>query len=254
MTRLLRAELRKVLTTRLWWGMLLGALALTAFGVAAQIGSNGLPGNPAPPLGTVVTQRQVFSTSSAGDLFSMVVGIILISTEFRHFTSRPTFLSEPHRARVLSAKLVTAALVGLVYGISTVCLTAAIAIPWLAAKQVDLLWTQADLITLLLGSVASVTLFAVIGIGVGVLIRNQVAAVIAAVAYRFIAEPLMSLIPYVKEAYPYLPGAATAALVGGRAQGEGALLQPWQGGLVLLGWGLLFAAAGWLFTLRRDIP
>jgi ABC-2 type transport system permease protein len=42
MTRLLRAELRKVFTTRLWWGMLLGALAFTALEVVALIATDGL--------------------------------------------------------------------------------------------------------------------------------------------------------------------------------------------------------------------
>jgi hypothetical protein len=31
------------------------------------------------------------------------------------------------------------------------------------------------------------------------------------------------------------------------------VLLPWQGGLVLLGWGLLFAGAGWFFSVRRDV-
>jgi hypothetical protein len=32
------------------------------------------------------------------------------------------------------------------------------------------------------------------------------------------------------------------------------LLTNWQGALVLLGWGVLFAFVGWALTVRRDIP
>ena len=39
---LLRAEWRKVITVKLGWGMLLGAMALAALGVVAQIASNGV--------------------------------------------------------------------------------------------------------------------------------------------------------------------------------------------------------------------
>ena len=41
MINLIRAEWRKVITVKLGWGMLLGALALAALGVVAQIASNG---------------------------------------------------------------------------------------------------------------------------------------------------------------------------------------------------------------------
>jgi ABC-2 type transport system permease protein len=57
----------------------------------------------------------------------------------------------------------------------------------------------------------------------------------------------------VQKAYPYLPGAAAAAVTGAN-RGSLAHLNAVQGGLVLLGYGLLFAVGGWLFTIRRDIP
>jgi hypothetical protein len=38
------------------------------------------------------------------------------------------------------------------------------------------------------------------------------------------------------------------------ARTQALLLANWEGGLVLLGWGLFFAAAGWVFTVRRDVP
>lgn len=253
MTALLRSEVRKVATIKLWWGMLLGSVALAALSVVAQIATNGLKNNPAAPLNSAVTQRAVFSSAVSGYIFSVVVGIILITTEFRHFTSRPTFLTEPHRGRVIAAKLVVAAVVGFVYAVCDVALTAAIAVPWLGAKGISIDWSGAEIMPSLLGAVASVTIFGIIGVGVGVLIRNQVAAVITALAYRFIAEGLISLIPYIKEVHPYLPGAAAAALTGGRA-GENTLTSQWEAGAILLGWGLLFAVAGYVITARRDIP
>jgi ABC-type transport system involved in multi-copper enzyme maturation permease subunit len=97
-------------------------------------------------------------------------------------------------------------------------------------------------------------IFAVVGIGVGVLVRNQIAAVIGALAYLFVVEPLIQIIPVVKGVYPYLPGAAAGAITGaGRGAGT-SLLNPWLGALVLLGWGVLFAVLGWMLTIRRDIP
>ena len=92
MINLLRSESRKVTTIKLGWGMLLGALALAALGVVAQIASNGVRGNPALSLSAASTQRSIAASAGSAYLFAVVVGIILITTEFRHFTSRPTFL------------------------------------------------------------------------------------------------------------------------------------------------------------------
>lgn len=254
MTRLLRSEIRKVTTTRLWWGMLLCSMALTVLGVVAQIATNGLKNNPALPLTTGVTQRAVFSSAVSGYLFSAVVGIILITTEFRHFTSRPTFLIEPRRARVIAAKLLVGAGVGLAYGLAGVAITVVIAVPWLSARGVTVDWVGNGLLVSLLGALFVIAVFAVVGVGVGVLLRNQVAAVITSLAYLLVVEPLLAVIPVVKEAYRYLPGAAGDALAGVSKRNDVTLLANWQGGLVLLAWGLAFAALGWLLTVRRDIP
>lgn len=253
MTRLLRAELRKVVTTKLWWGMMLGSMAFAALGVVSQIATNGLRNNPAAPLSSPVTQRAIFSSSVSGYIFSVIVGIIIITTEYRHFTSRPTFLLEPRRGRVIAAKIVVAAGVGVLYGVACGAVALAIAVPWLSAKGVNIDWVPNGLVVVMVGALVVIAIFAVVGVGVGVLIRNQVAAVISALAYLFVLEPLVSIIPVVKEAYRYLPGAAASALTGVSRQ-QVTLLTNWEGGLLLLGWGLAFAVAGWVLTVARDIP
>jgi hypothetical protein len=251
--RLLRAEWRKVTTTRLGWGMLLGAMALASLGVVAQIASNGVRGNVALPLTAAATQKSIAASASSAYLFSVVVGIILITTEFRHFTSRPTFLIEPRRGLVIVAKLVVAAVVGVIYGVVCVALTAGIMAPWLGALGVTIRWVDNGVLLSMLSDVIVIAIFAVVGIGIGVLVRNQIAAVIGALVYLFVIEPLIDIIPVIQKAYPYLPGAAAGAITGA-SRGNLAHLDALQGGLVLLGWGLLFAVAGWMLTIRRDIP
>ena len=253
MIHLLRAEWRKVITTKLGWGMLLGAMALAALGVVAQIASNGVRGNISLPLSAAATQRSIAASASSAYLFSVVVGIILITTEFRHFTSRPTFLIEPRRGLVIVAKLIVAAFVGIIYGVACAALTAAIMAPWLGAMGITIHWVEDGVLLSMLGDLVVIAVFAVVGIGVGVLVRNQIAAVIGALVYLFVLEPLIDIIPVVKNAYPYLPGAAAGAITGA-SRGNLSHLDLVQGGLVLLGWGLLFAGCGWLLTIRRDIP
>ncbi|HEY9475292.1 MAG TPA: hypothetical protein VIS06_15780, partial [Mycobacteriales bacterium] len=103
-------------------------------------------------------------------------------------------------------------------------------------------------------TVASVAIFGIIGVGLGVLVRNQVAAVIGGLAYLFVLEPLVRVIPYVRDAYKYLPGGANEALTQANAQRGADLLNAWAGGTVLVGWGLLFVILGTIITIRRDVP
>jgi ABC-2 type transport system permease protein len=256
MTRLLRAELRKVLSTKLWWGMLLGAVGFAALGVVAQIASNGAAGNPTPPLSSPETQRAIVSSASSGYLFSIIVGIILVTTEFRHFTSRPTFLIEPRRGRVVVSKLLVAAMVGLAYGLACAAITVAIMVPWLGAKRISIDWANNDLLLVLGRIVIVIAIYTVVGIGIGVLVRNQIAAVIGALAYLLVLESLISIIPVVKQVYKFLPGAAASALIGagGGRRASLDLLDPLQGGLLLLAWGLVFTVSGYIITVRQDIP
>jgi ABC-2 type transport system permease protein len=242
---LLRAEWRKVITVKLGWGMLLGAMVLAALGVVAQIASNGVRGSAALPLTAAATQKSVAASASSAYLFAVVVGIIIITTEFRHFTSRPTFLIEPRRGLVIVAKILIAALTGVIYGLVCAALTAAIMIPWFAAKGITIGWINYGVLQSLIADIIVIAIFAVVGIGVGVLVRNQIAAVL---------EPLVNIVPVIQNAYPYLPGAAAAAITGATRGAGNSPLTALEGGLVLLGWGLFFAAAGWIFTIRRDVP
>ena len=254
MINLLRSEVRKVTSVKLGWGMLLGAMALAALETVAQIASNGIRGSVALPLSSGATQKSVAASASTAYLFSIVVGIILITTEYRHFTSRPTFLIEPRRGLVIVAKMVVAALVGIIYGVVCAALTAAIMIPWFGAKGITIGWIDHGVLQSLISDVIVIAIFAVVGIGIGALVRNQIAAVIGALVYLFVLEPLVTIIPVIKNVYPFLPGAAGAAITGASAVRDLAHLDALQGGLVLLGWGLLFAVCGWVLTIRRDIP
>ena len=253
MTGLVRAELRKLFTTKLWWGMLIGAVAFTTVGVVATLASAGTEQSGLPPLNAPETQRQVFGASGAALIFIMIVGIIGVTTEYRHFTSRPTFLFEPRRGRVILAKIVTYAGLGLLYSVICAAVAVAIALPWLHAKGVAVSLGDNGIPRTLGGTVAVVAIYGIVGVGVGVLVRNQVVAVISMLAYTFVLEPLIRIIPVVKHVYKFLPGGASDALTNANAQAQD-LLAGWSAGVVLACWGLLFALLGALFTVRRDVP
>jgi hypothetical protein len=249
---LIRSEWLKLRTTQVWLWLLLGSFALTALSVVGTILSDGQDGNQTPPLASAAGQRNLFSGSAAGSVFVCMLGIIGITAEYRHLTATPTYLATPRRNRVVAAKLVLYALVGLGFAVLSALVLIAMSVPWLRAKHISVSLTENRIPLVLLAAVIVVAIYGIVGVGVGALIRNQVAAVVITLAYLFVIEGLLSVIPGVKEAYRYLPGGAARAVTQASA-GDTTLLDPWQGGLLLAAYGIGFAViAGWL-TIRRDV-
>ncbi|HWM02506.1 MAG TPA: hypothetical protein VNP92_09235 [Actinophytocola sp.] len=252
MIRLVGGEVRKLATTMLWLWMLLGAIAITAMFMSFVIGFDGTEGNPQPPLSTPEGQRNLFGVAGAAGVFVLILGIIAITGEFRHQTVTPTFLATPHRGRVVIAKLVTYALVGIGYGILVALFSIALALPWLSAKDIDLSLADNGIPGTIAGTIAGIAVYSVLGVGVGALIRNQIAAVVGSLVYLYVIEAFVSALPTIRDYYQYLPGGANAALTGATQPGT-PLLEPWQGGLLLVAYGVVFAVAGTWFAVRRDV-
>ena len=101
----------------------------------------------------------------------------------------------------------------------------------------------------------AVGLWTLLGIGIGTLMRNQVAAMLVAVFVTFLVEPLATFVLAANDldaVVKWLPTNASAALTSpGNAQLD--YLPWWAGGLVLLGYAVVLSALGVLLSLRRDI-
>jgi ABC-2 type transport system permease protein len=252
MRRLIAAEFHKLFTTRLWLWLLLGSVALTALYASLAIAFGDSPDNPTPPLASPGGQRTIFSVGQGAGTLLAVLAAIGLTGEFRHQTATTTFLATPHREQVVLAKLATYALVGIGYALVCIAVTLAIALPWLGAKGIHVPLGGNGIPVTLAGVVAAVAIFGLIGVGLGALVREQVATVVGLLVYLFIAEPIVTRIPALGSWTIYLPGAAANALTQ-VAQANQDFLAPWQGGLVLAGYGLILAAAGTFLSTRRDI-
>jgi ABC-2 type transport system permease protein len=252
MRRLVAAEFHKLATTRLWLWLLLGSVALTALYASLAIAFGDTPDNPTPPLASPAGQRTVFSVGQGAGTLLAVLAAIALTGEFRHQTATTTFLASPQRGRVVLAKLIAYGLVGIGYALVCIAVTIAIALPWLNAKGIQIPLGGNGIPATLAGVVAAVAIFGLIGVGLGALVREQVATVVGLLVYLFIAEPIVTRIPALSSWTIYLPGAAANALTQ-VAQTNQDFLPPWQGGLVLAAYGLILATAGTVLTTRRDI-
>jgi len=253
MRRLVAAEFQKLFTTRLWLWLLLGSMALTALYVSLAIAFADDPDTWTPPLSTPAGQRTIFSipASGAGTLLAVLAAIGL-TTEFRHHTATATFLATPQRGRVVLAKLVTYGLVGVGYALACIAVTVAIALPWLGAKGIQVPLAGNGIPGTLAGVIAAVAIFGLVGVGLGALLRDQVATVVGLLVYLFVAEPIVTRIPALRGWTIYLPGEAESALTQVALTNQ-EFLQPWQGGLLFAAYGIVFTGAGTLLTVRRDV-
>ncbi|WP_244929889.1 ABC transporter permease [Nocardioides sp. W7] len=259
----LLAEHRKLVSTRLWWILLLGMGGYLAFigAVMALSFTVTTEGAGAPPLAGRDAATATYSLVNAiGYVFPLVVGSLSVTTEFRHRTITQTLLVEPRRSVVVAAKLLATVPVGLALGLVGVLALVAASAPVLAWQGDGAFLTDPEVVAVLVLGVLTTALWAVVGAAFGCLLTNQVAAVVVILAFTQLVEPIARLALGAVDALAgvsaYLPGAAADALIGASFFGElggGDLLPRWGGALVLLGYAALFALAGRLTTFRRDI-
>ncbi len=239
----IQAELLKIRTTRTTIGIVLGMVALILlFSLLAGLLTK------APSLMTTEDQRGLLSVGSLAGVFSALAGIMLVTSEYRHGTIRPTFLFTPRRSRVVDAKLAAGLLAGVVFGIVGEGLGFAIGYICLASRGIDYSLNGSQTTLLLVGTLAGVGLWGAIGVGIGMIVRNQVGAIIGLLAWGFVAENL--LFAFVPSVGRFAPTHASDAMIGLTTNH---LLPAAAGGAVLLAWTIAFAVAATALAARRDV-
>lgn len=259
------AEYRKLVSTRMWWVLLLALAAYLAF-IGAVI-SFSLVLAPeqegAPALRGIDAATAVYSLVNAiGYVFPLVIGSLAMTTEFRHRTVTESLLVEPRRGVFLGAKLLATVPLGLLYGaVATVAVVAASA-PVLALAGDGAFLADPDVVTVLLLGVVVTALWAVVGVAFGSVVTNQVAAVVVILGFTQLVEPVarvaLGSFAGLDQVAMFLPGAAADGLIGASflgAYGGGSadLLPRWAALLVMLAYVGVLALVGRLTTLRRDV-
>ena len=248
MTRLVRAELLKLWTTRTARIVLALAAAGTAALTVAVLALAGRPGQPA--LGDDALRQLVGVPSAPLALAALVLGILGMAGEFRHGTATPTFLVTPRRGRVVAAKLAAAAVAGLAMALVAATVALAVGLVWLPAKGIEVGVADAGLAARVAGLAAAVALHGVLGTGLGALLRNQFAAVVAGLLlWQGGVEDLLAGLLGRPGLARWLPEGAAAALT---APGD-ATLAMWAGALVLAAYGLALAVVGGRLVVSRDL-
>ena len=248
MIALVRAELLKIRTTRSWWAYLIVIVLLAGIGTAGTIGSSGDSDR-----GTVDFQLDVVDTIGVAVLLAIILGITIITAEFRHGTVTPTFLAAPHREQVIGAKTIAAVVVAIGFALLALVVVLAVALIWFAIIGVDPQFTDGEIVTRAVQQGLAAVLWALIGVAIGTMVQSQVAALVGTLVWIFVVENLLVGLLGLLDGdgvTAYLPFRALDAADG---TGGDNLISYWPGVAVSLGWIALIGAAGVVRTLRRDI-
>jgi ABC-type transport system involved in multi-copper enzyme maturation permease subunit len=250
MMRLVRAEWTKLFTTRVWLGLLLGSVVMVAAFAVFFTAFAGEDESGLPAVGTPLYEDLILSTAANANILFLILGIIGMTQEYRHRTATPTFLTSPRRGQVVIAKLIAYTLAAAAFALVVVIVNYVVVVIHAGARGAAPSLDGHNLATLA-ASLAALVIYAVIGVGLGALLRNQVGAIVGGLVYLFVIEPIIRSVPATAGAYKWMPGGGLEALT---ATFEGPdLLEAWQGGLVLLGYGLLAAFLGNMLAVRRDV-
>ena len=257
---LLRSELRKITSTRTWLWLTLGSVALTALSVYAYWfiikSSNATISGPIDVQS--VKDLYGFTGASKGYLFALIIGIVAMTSEFRFGTIVPTLLTTPQRQVVVFTKLTAAAIVAGFVGLVSVVAGFLTATLLLLTKSHDSI-SAGDLAAIAAGTLLAYVLAALIGVGLGAFMRNQILAVVLSVLWVLVVEGIITLIltaKHLTSIAKYLPNSAVNALVSvhnPNLANTGLSLQPWAAAVVLGLYAALFVLLAFTTTLRRDV-
>lgn len=237
MSRSLRSEWVKAVTTRTFLWIALADLALvviTSISVAAS----------GDPINSASDDRSVAQIAGVAVLFALVGGIVGMAGESTHGTITQTLLVTPVRERVFAAKAVAAAVVGLALAVGSEVVVLLITVPGAGLSVHDARAT-------LLGVLIAAPLAAMLGVGLGAVVRGQGGGIAIALIWLLVGENLMPVIS--RDAARYVPGRAFASLASGSREGSDVILGMGSGAAAAAAWTTLFVAAGLFVLLRRDV-
>lgn len=219
--RLVRSEWIKFTTVRsTWWSIALvivlsiGLSLLMAASFASFATDNADAGMPQG--NAIAVQVIVFSTVLT-QLLAVILGAITVTGEYSTGMIRSTLTAAPGRSGALLAKALVVGVTMFVTGIVVFAITAIVTGPILTTNALDLSELDTSVMPLL-GAALFLSLVAMMGVGIGFVIRNGPGALAVGIGLIFVAPLLVSFFPrvdnfaWIHDLASYLPSNAGQSL------------------------------------------
>jgi ABC-2 type transport system permease protein len=293
MGNLIKAEFRKALTTKSWWGLMIPAVL---FAFLFSLGWGALTNDLSDFLGSSDTRRITSALGiqtgelpvgllalghgiNIGTIFPMIFGVFALAGEYTKKTITTTFLTAPNRGSALTAKMITYIAWGAVYG---VIIVAAASVGMLLTVSSTRLPTASQWLAVLGAGVLATTLATLFGIGLGAVWRSVVGSVITLTIYMLVLENVLVFVSWGWLKISWLGGVlpngtvnGIVGAIGAQAFGAAGVTVPgldketqwvlqytagapgafswWASALIFFAWTMLFFGLGWATNQKRDI-
>ena len=243
--QLVRSEIRRLTTTRMPYAFLAVLAVMAALNAAVVAWGSDADGTQTF-LSTALDQKSLIAFSANSIMIAGLFGATAAARGYGHGTVVHVFLATPRRLRALLAQFTAVAFGGAVLGLAGVTMTAAAVAAVLPTTDYGFLISTGDMIRLLAASSFAGTAGAVLGAGIGALVRNTGGAVTGAVLALVIAPPLV--VQIAGGAANWIPP-TLANVVSGVSNEVTALAAI----AALLVWAGIPAIIGLISTLKRDV-
>lgn len=245
MKNAIRSEVRKILSTRSVWLLLL-------LGVVLEIVSSFIGMAAGKPTDFPARLDQIsflhFGTTNVCLLF-VILGIRAVGDEFAYDTITPSLQVDSNRTRLLGAKALTYAGAGALYAVLTLGILVPAAAVIVHTRNLDVAISGGPVMGAAAGSLAAVVLWAAIGVGLGAIVRHRVPVLVGTLVWLAILET--GLHGVLKSAAKFLPSQLTSALT--RASGsDPKLFGPLVAAALMAALATILLSVG-AASLRRDI-
>jgi len=243
---LVRAEVLKLVTTRSPVALVAVAAVLTLLLAIQPVVRAGRAGSPS--LGTVGATLGVIDAMSRPALGALLLGILAVTTEFRHQTVTTTLLSSPSRVALLAAKAVTVVAAGLGLGLLALLVVSVVGT---VSKGIRWELVNGDIVLHTVGLVLTYPFYALLGLATGALLRrNQPLAVILPAVWVLGLEGLVTAAVPSAVAVWSIGGSTAALQNAGTVPG---VLPVWVGAGALAGYALVLLLGALVSLNRADL-
>ncbi|MFG6402693.1 ABC transporter permease subunit [Microbacterium sp. P04] len=261
-----RSEWIKLRTIRsTWWCYAI--LFVLVVGFSALLSST-LSVEPAPTgaaAQSLAVQAVTISTTF-GALVVSVLGVLIISGEYGTGMIRSTLTAVPKRLPALVAKALVFAIATFVVSAISFAVSVPISVALLSGKGLEIDLGDSQYWLALLGGVGYLVLVGLIAFSLGAIIRNTAGGVAVALGLVLAAPIVLSIISaltqltWVLNLEKLLPSSAGGLLSTYPVSDAAAaptpdgvwVLEPWQGGLILVVWFVVLFTTAAVLLKRRD--
>lgn len=243
--RLVRGETRKLTSTKMPWGFAAVLLLIAGLDAAVVAFGTDMDGSKAF-VSTAADQQSMMAFGFNAMLGTALFGAIAVAREYGHGTVVPMFLATPTRSRAVLAQLTAVLMAGAVLAVIGQVLVICVVALALPSTGFGFLVTAGGVARLVAASAVAGSVGAVLGAGLGAVIRNLGGAVTAAILLLFVLPPLT--VQLVTDAGSWIPPALFAVISGVSTE-----VSLWAALAAVLAWAVVPAAAGLVAIRRRDV-